>query len=285
MRKEFAMKQRLRGLLDKANLAPSRKAPFLSRRYPYGGTQRMQNVLGTELAAPKTWSAVDTPPAGELAAIFMRTDAVHKWVHYLPVYESVIDRSRPIRMLEIGVFHGGSLRMWREYLHPKSVIVGIDIDPNCKQFDDPENNVHVRIGGQQDATFLDEVNAEFGPFDVILDDGSHMTSHMVESFRRLFGSALSDPGVYIAEDVHSNYWKSYRDSSTSFVDLVAVLVDAMHAHYTEGSGERDFRADDPSRLQKVSVPWITPMLGGIEIHDSIVVVRKTSRDLPRSLYR
>lgn len=279
------MKQRLRELLDKANLAPSRKAPFLSRRYPYEGARRMQSALGTELGAPTIWPAVDTAPTGELAAIFMNTDDVHKWVHYLPVYESVIDRSRPIRMLEIGVFHGGSLRMWREYLHPQSVIVGIDIDPNCKQFDDPDHNVHVRIGGQQDATFLDEVNSEFGPFDVILDDGSHMTSHMVESFRCLFTPALKDPGVYIAEDVHSNFWKSYRDSSMSFVDFVGVLIDAMHAHYPDAAGERDFRADHPARLRQVSVPSITPQMGSIEIHDSIVVVRKASRDLPRSVYR
>jgi hypothetical protein len=279
------MKQQVRELLDRANLAPSRKAPFLSRRYPYGGTRRMQSALGPELAAPQTWLAADTPPAGELGAIFMKTRGVHKWLHYLPVYESIIDRSRPIRMLEIGVFHGGSLRMWREYLHPQSVIVGIDIDLNCKEFQDPENNVHVRIGGQQDTTFLQEVNNEFGPFDVILDDGSHMTSHMVASFRSLFGSALAEPGAYIVEDVHTNYWKSYRDSSISFVDFIAVLVDAMHAHYPDADGELNFRTGHPGSLHEVSVPRITPKLSSIEIHDSIVVVRKASRELPRSAYQ
>lgn len=279
------MKQRVRTLLDKANLAASRKAPFLSRRYPYRGAPRMQRALGADLAAPSTWQAVDTPVDGELGAIFMKSAGANKWLHYLPVYESVIDRSRPIRMLEIGVFHGGSLRMWREYLHPDSVIVGIDIDPNCKQFHDPENNVHVCIGAQQDAMFLQNVNSEFGPFDVILDDGSHMTSHMVESFRSLFDSALAEPGAYIVEDVHSNYWKPYRDSSMSFVDFIAVLVDAMHAHYPAAEGEPNFRTDHPDRLHEVPVPRITPKLGSIEIHDSIVVVRKASRDLPRSVYQ
>jgi len=245
----------------------------------------MHRALGPELAAPRTWPAVDTTPAGELGTIFAKTRGTHKWLHYLPVYESVIDRSRPIRMLEIGVFHGGSLHMWRDYLHPRSVIVGIDIDPDCKQFDDPENNVHVRIGGQQDDTFLQEVNAEFGPFDVILDDGSHMTSHMIESFRSLFASALAEPGTYIVEDVHSNYWKSYRDTSMSFVDFIAVLVDAMHAHYLDAPDELSFRTGHPARLHEVSVPRITPMLSSIEIHDSIVVVRKGSRDLPRSIYQ
>lgn len=279
------MKQRVQKLLDKASLAPSRRAPFLSRRHPYGGVRRMQDALGPDLATPSVWPAVDAPPTGELGAIFSRTLGVNKWLHYLPVYESIMDRSRPIRMLEIGVFHGGSLRMWREYLHPDAVIVGIDINPNCKQFEDPENNVHVRIGAQQDAAFLQEVNSEFGPFDVILDDGSHMTSHMVDSFRSLFSSALADPGTYVVEDVHSNYWKSYRNSPTSFIDFVAVLIDAMHAHYPAAEGEVKFRTDDPARLHEVSVPRITPELGSIEIHDSIVVVRKASRGLPRSVYQ
>lgn len=278
------MKQRVRELLGKANLAPSRKPPFLSRRYSYTGARTVRNALGPELAATHVWREVDSSPAGELGAIFTSVGGVHKWLHYLPVYESVIDRSRPIRMLEIGVFHGGSLRMWREYLHPQSIVVGIDIDPDCKQFEDPENSIHVRIGGQQDATFLHEINSEFGPFDVILDDGSHMTSHMIESFRTLFASALADPGIYIVEDMHSNYWKAYRDSSMSFVDFVAVLVDAMHAHYPAADGEVNFRTDHPSRLREVSVPRITPTLNSIEIHDSIVVVRKASRDLPRSVY-
>jgi hypothetical protein len=87
-----------------------------------------------------------------LASIFTETDNVHKWVHYLAVYESTLAefRSRPIRMLEIGVSRGGSLQMWRRYLHPESVIVGIDIDPERKRFDDLSQQVHVRVGGQQD---------------------------------------------------------------------------------------------------------------------------------------
>jgi hypothetical protein len=108
---------------------------------------------------------------------------------------------------------------------------------------------------------------------------------MVESFRSLFASALAESGAYIVEDVHSNYWKSYRDSSMSFVDFVAVLVDAMHAHYPDAEGELNFRTDHPARLHEISVPRITPKLESIEIHDSIVVVRKASRDLPRSVYQ
>jgi hypothetical protein len=279
------VKQRLRKLLNAINLMPSRQRPFLYRRYPYRGRRRMLRALGADLAAMTVWPAADTPLHGELAAVFNRAPGVHKSAHYLPVYEAVLDRSKPIRMLEIGVFQGGSLRMWRDYLHPKSVIVGIDIEPECKRFEKVEQKVHVRIGGQQDISFLREVTEEFGPFDVILDDGSHMTSHMVESFRFLFGNALTDSGIYIVEDVHSNYWMAYRDNRMSFVDFTKILIDAMHAHYQIAGSEANFRTGHQNRLTEVAVPAITPMLRRIEIFDSMVIVHRGNRDLPRSICR
>ena len=43
-----------------------------------------------------------------------------KWLHYFDIYERHLHRFRnrkPV-MLEIGVFDGGSLRMWRDYFGP-----------------------------------------------------------------------------------------------------------------------------------------------------------------------
>ena len=57
------------------------------------------------------------------------------------------------------------------------------------------------------------------PYRVILDDGSHITSYTIDTFRHLFGAGLADGGTYIVEDVHSNYWKDYRDSQLSFIDF------------------------------------------------------------------
>lgn len=253
-------------------------------RYPYRGRGRMLRALGPDLASMTTWSAVDTELHGEMAEVFNRTPRVHKLAHYLPIYESVVDRTRPIRMLEIGDFYGGSLQMWQEYLHPDSLIVGIDINSKFLKIAD-SGGIHVRFGGEQDVSFLREVAAEFGPFDVILDDGSHTSSHMVDSFRCLFANALSDSGVYMVEDVDCDYWTSYRDSRVSFIDLVRALIDAMHGHYQVASSETNFRVGHPDRIREVSVPAITPILGSIEIYDSIVIVRRATRDLTRSIDR
>jgi hypothetical protein len=278
------MRKHIRRLLSFLNLEISRQKPYLYRRYRYRGRNRMLRKLGPGLATMTPWRAVDPLPRGELATVFHRVSGVHKWAHYLPIYEAVLDRNRPIRMLEIGVFRGGSLRMWREYLHPQSVIVGIDIEPSCKQFESPDEEIYVRIGEQQDIAFLQQVIEEFGPFDVVLDDGSHRASHMIDSFRYLFANALSDTGVYIVEDVSCDYWQTYRDSRVSFLDFTRILIDAMHAHYHIAESEFNFRPNHKYRLSEVPVPVITPMLSSIEIYDSIVVVRRGARELPNSIF-
>jgi hypothetical protein len=263
------------------------RAPFLTRRYRFR-QKRLLAALGSELSAATTVHASDSPPAGgPVAEAFNQAADVHKLRHYLPVYESALPTDRPIRMLEIGVFHGGSLRMWRNYLHSESVIVGIDIDPETKQFDDPQQQIHVRIGGQQDVAFLRSVVDEFGPFDVILDDGSHVPSHMVASFRYLFPEGLKPGGVYLVEDIHTNYWTVYRDQPMSFIDFSKWLIDAMHAHYLPMIDEPNFREGHPDRLQEVRVPLAAAILEKLEFYDSIAVFHRApeSKVLPRSVYK
>jgi hypothetical protein len=222
---------------------------------------------------------------GELADIFRDTADVHKWPHYFPVYESVFGplRNRPIRVLEIGVFRGGSLEMWRRYLHPDSMIVGIDINPDCSEFDDPARRTYVRIGEQQNIGFLEKVVEEFGRFDVVIDDGSHRSGHIMDSFRYLFMNGLLDEGAYIVEDIHANYWTEWRDNRLSFVDFTKWIIDAMHAHYLTVNSERYFRVNDSHRLPNISVPIATTVITKLEFYDSIAVVYRGRRDLPSSV--
>lgn len=230
------------------------------------------------------WSTTDAELQSEMTEAFNHTQAISKLAHYFPIYDSVFDRTKPIRMLEIGSFYRDSVRMWQEYLHPNSHIVGVDSNSRLLRIADSEG-IHVRIPREGNAPFLKEVAAEFGPFDVILDEGSHTSSHMMDSFRCLFANFLSDGGVYVVEDVYCDYRKFYRDSRISFIDFVRALIDAMHAHYQVTTSETDFQVGHPDRIREVSVPAITPALGAIEIYDSLVVVRRATRGLPRSIQR
>jgi cephalosporin hydroxylase len=105
-------------------------------------------------------------------------NVIHKWEHYFPIYERHLKdwQYKTCTFLEIGVFKGGALQMWKEYLGPQATIIGIDIDPSCQMHESP--GVNVRIGDQSDLTFLKKVIDEFGPLDIVIDDGSHQMDHL-----------------------------------------------------------------------------------------------------------
>ncbi len=288
MQKYFKLvaKRLLRGL----GLRPVSQFPFLSRTLEFQKPRGPEKHLSRKFFEPvKLKARTDTTPweGHPLFEIWKDIPGAHKWHHYFPVYESAVSKfeGRPIRMLEIGVFRGGSLRMWRNYLHPESVIVGVDINPDCRKFESPNENLFIRIGDQSDSSFLDAIVNEFGPFDFILDDGSHLSSHMITSFDRLFFSGLKDRGVYLVEDTHCNYWSRWRDLPYSFTDLAKDLVDFLHAHYWHHQDEAWFLLQNDLRLMQAEVPRICSEIDRIEFEDSMITIHKLKKDLlPCSAY-
>jgi hypothetical protein len=202
-------------------------------------------------------------PQGDLAAIFtaMQGVKVNKWHHYLPIYERYFGpwRGRPLRFLEIGVARGGSLAMWRRYFGPEAVIFGVDINPDCAQYNGRDGQV--RIGSQDDADFLQGVVREMGGVDVVLDDGSHQMAHIRASLDILF-PLLEMGGTYMIEDLHTAYWAKFGGGVTepaNFFNFIRAAVDDLHHWYHGG---------------KLAHPEIAPFLTGLHIHDSIVVLDK-----------
>jgi hypothetical protein len=240
----------------------------------------------TELTEKVTVSAATDTPENELFDIFSADTNVHKWHHYFDIYVKHFEayRNRPIRMLEIGVFRGGSLRMWKEYFHPDSTIVGIDIDKSCKDHEIADKKVFVRIGSQADPKFLAEVNEEFGPFDIILDDGSHKTHDQNISFGALFRAALTVGGCYMVEDVHTNYWLKHVDSEDTFIDLSKQMVDMIHEPYFNHI-ETNFRHEHPEAFEQLELSYLAANIASVAFYDSIVVFDKKKRFLPKSELR
>ena len=254
-------------------------------RFRYQLPRRLTRYLSATSLQPVPMCAESpaTPPQSELFEIWRSIPNGFKWLHYFPIYERILSkfRARPIRFLEIGVYHGNSLQMWKRYFHPDSVILGIDIDPTCIQFENADANIHVRIGDQSDTAFLQRVIREFGPFDVILDDGSHLCSDVIKTFDYAFLNGLTDLGVYFVEDTHTSFWGPWRDQPYSFMDLCKDLVDFSHAHYWGRSGIDAFASGNPKRLPLISVPRICREIEEIRFFDSIIVIRRNNqRNVP-----
>lgn len=205
----------------------------------------------------------------DLLDIFVATSEsqVNKWHHYIPIYDRYLSslRSRPVRFLEIGVAQGGSLRLWREYLGERAVVYGIDVAPECAQFDGMSGQV--RIGSQADPEFLLATVQEMGGIDVVLDDGSHRMEHIRKSLNVLF-PLLNEGGLYIIEDLHTAYFKKFGGgygARDNFFRLIAELVDDMHRWYhTHGSRHAH----------------ISDFCTGIHVFDSLVVLEKNRSVAP-----
>ncbi len=166
-----------------------------------------------------------------------RGRSIHKWAHYLPIYERHLERfaGRSLILYEIGVSGGGSLQLWKKYFGPYASIVGIDIDPACASME--ERQISVRIGDQADTAFLADVVAEFGPPDVVIDDGSHMPGDLWASFAFLYPLMRRD-GLYLVEDLHTAYWENFGGGlrrAGTFVERAKDLIDELNAPSSAGA--------------------------------------------------
>lgn len=132
---------------------------------------------------------------------------------YTIIYNQLFEplTSGHVKMLEIGVadprFPGASAKMWRDYF-PDLYFVGYDINPEAGKYQDLANNIYIFIGDQNSPEDLQRcIDSHGGEFDIILDDGSHYSEHILTSFENLFPH-LKPGGYYVIEDLHSVYTKA-----------------------------------------------------------------------------
>jgi len=170
--------------------------------------------------------------------------------------------------LEIGVAKGGSLKMWGHFFGTKAKIIGIDIAEDARSFEG--ENTYIRIGDQADPTFLKSLADEFGPFDIILDDGGHTAAQQTNSLLYLYPHVKVDGGIYMVEDTHTSFW-GYTDTQDgkSFLDFCSELPSYLHEPYYQGPDKR---------ITKVS-PFCASTYS-ISFYDSIVVFEKRKKSLP-----
>jgi demethylmacrocin O-methyltransferase len=187
---------------------------------------------------------------------------------YTPVYEALMRASRrkPVRLLEIGVggytgaLGGESLRMWASYFR-RGRITGIDLYDKTAL---SAGRVQVFQCSQVDAPKLTELATAHGPFDFIIDDGSHLNAHQIESFGILWAH-LKDGGVYIVEDVQTSYWPAYGGGplgsegyARSCMQWFKDLADSVN--------QPEFLEPAPGLLDAG--------IGSIAFHHNLIVVRK-----------
>jgi hypothetical protein len=120
---------------------------------------------------------------------------VHHWM-----YEQILKKHNINSLLEIGVFYGGSTHAWRIRL-PQCSMYSLDINyplQDSRLLERTSSNF--RQGSSIDLSALDSL-CEDGPFDLIIDDASHIPSHQISTFIYLTNKNMLSK-VYVVEDVH-----------------------------------------------------------------------------------
>lgn len=199
---------------------------------------------------------------------------LYKWLHYFEVYDHHFSRYRgkPVNILEIGVFNGGSIQLWKDYFGPQANIYGVDIDPRCKQFE--EENVHIFIGDQADRSFLRQLREEIPRPDILIDDGGHLMHQQIATFEELYPFVAED-GVYLCEDLHTSYWPEWGGGTRkpgTFIEYAKRLIDSLNGFYNNA----------PERFSPAS---ITRSAHSLHFYDSMLVIEKRAREsMPKDAY-
>lgn len=163
-----------------------------------------------------------------------------KWASfhwYTAHYEREFARYRdePVRVLEIGIggyqgqLGGGSLRMWKKYFH-RGTIYGLDLfDKSALN----QQRLTALTADQGDPVALAAIAERYGPFDIVIDDGSHENPHVLTSFAALFPH-LRSGGLYVIEDMHTAYIPRFGGTAgpvagpDTSVGLLKRILDDMH---------------------------------------------------------
>ena len=139
-----------------------------------------------------------------------------KWSSYLQYYDKLFYSKRmdPIDLLEIGIQNGGSLETWASYFQNARNIIGCDIDPNCRQlsYDDPR--IKLIVDDCNSPNTLQTIKALTPTLDIVIDDGSHRSMDILQSFVTYF-PMLNPGGIYVVEDTHTLYWQDWGGELTN----------------------------------------------------------------------
>lgn len=197
---------------------------------------------------------------------------------YTPIYHEMFAnlRNKPISLLEIGVggyesrsLGGASLAMWADYFtHGK--IVGIDIAEKNLELDP---RVTILRGSQTNEAFLLSVVADHGPFDIIIDDGSHVPQDVVTSFRTLF-PGLVDGGLYVVEDVQTAFWPNFGGTAVTGGETLKLAQSIL-----QSLNYREILVAAPEWKE----PAIAPTIRSFRAYHNLFIVEKGDNSEPSNL--
>ena len=175
---------------------------------------------------------------------------------YVKYYEELFEpfRHDKINLCEIGIAKGRSQMMWAYYFH-NGTIHGLDYEDMDGYFDCRDDTrgegalsrIKTGLVDQSDEVALRDYAEKHGPFDIVIDDGSHVPDHQILSFETLVGYTTK---YYVIEDMHPNYEKVHGGHKT--IRYFTKVIDQMNRYGDIGrNADIDFYPKD-ERIESVT---------------------------------
>lgn len=151
-------------------------------------------------------------------------NGIWKWEHYFEIYHNHFKKfiGREVHVMEVGIYSGGSLKMWKDYFGPGCKVYGIDIEQACMIYED--SNTKVFIGDQADRAFWGRVRKAVPTLDILIDDGGHQPEQQRITLEEILPH-LRPGGVFLCEDIHGrmHHFASYVNGLSSHLNALSDL--------------------------------------------------------------
>ena len=165
-----------------------------------------------------------------IECFYNQTQLTGKHTSYFPIYDKLFHSfvQTQLVFVEVGVMHGGSLYMWRDFFGKAARIIGIDNNASAKQF---SNDFEIFVGDQADPEFWNDFYKTIGQIDILLDDGGHRNSHQIQTVVSGLPHIRSG-GLIVVEDTHTSFMYEFgnpsRYSFMNFASKKAVNLTKRH---------------------------------------------------------
>lgn len=175
------------------------------------------------------------------------------------------------KIIEIGIFGGASLRMWREWFPAGWEVIGVENGTlTGGKIVDVEGCLCVKANAANRETMA-RMAKDLGPFDIVLDDGSHLGHEQIATFEALWPHVRTG-GVYVIEDLHAAYHQP--GFGTLIMDFLLERLHDLNAH---GHGDvadfhKDPRHDLPPEENAAAMNTYERTIERVDFHRSVVFI-------------
>lgn len=157
--------------------------------------------------------------------------------NYFQIYTSLFShlRNEHCTFIETGILNGGSLFMWKKWLGKNARIIGIDLNPEAKKWEN--HGFEIYIGDQGDPVFWKSTFEKIGKFDALLDDGGHQSFQQIVTLTEAV-IAAKEKCIIAIEDTCTSFMKEFsKHQNNTFLEFAKDATDCLLAktsHFSEG---------------------------------------------------